>query len=152
MPKKQKIQLYTLGYQGLTLDGYLSILLTNDIRTVVDVREKAWSYKPGFSKTAFAASLAKFDIQYIHVRSAGNPSTNRKTATSVEECLNRYRAHLKQYPQCLDDLLNIINTVGQEKRNACLTCMERDHIYCHRSILIEGLQSLNPLLRPVHLK
>ena len=46
--------LCTIGYEKRSLDEYIDLLLANGVEVVLDVRETAWSHKPGFSKTAFS--------------------------------------------------------------------------------------------------
>lgn len=150
--KAKKTQIYTLGYEGLSLDKYIDVLQSNNVSIVLDVREKAWSYKPGFSKTAFEAGLKKVGIRYVHVQSAGNPSSNRKTAPSVEECLRRYKIYLESHPQCLEDLIQLIESAEHNNKTVCLTCFEKDYVQCHRSILIDRLTRMESRLQPVHLK
>ncbi len=45
--------LFTLGYQQRSLDEFVALLLEASIDVLVDVRETAWSHKPGFSKRGF---------------------------------------------------------------------------------------------------
>ncbi len=152
MKNKRQIKLFSLGYQSKSLQNYIDVLVASKVSIVLDVREKAWSYKPGFSKGQLDKALAAAGITYLHIRSAGNPSSNRKTATSVEECLMRYRDHLHHNPECLDEMWEVIEEASQQKKAVCLTCFELEHEQCHRSILIEGLMDKQPRLQPVHLK
>ena len=41
--------LYTIGYEGLSLPRFITILQNYHIHTLVDVRELPLSRKPGFS-------------------------------------------------------------------------------------------------------
>src|SRR5579859_7766943 len=102
------MKIFTLGYQGLNLQQYISLLEAADVEIVVDVRETAWSYKPGFSKSPLREGLNGAGIDYIHLKSAGNPSKNRKTARTTKECLSRYRRHLLSTPACLDELCSLL--------------------------------------------
>src|SRR5205823_6116594 len=65
--------LYTLGYQQRSIDEFVEILDESGIDVLVDVRETAWSHKPGFSKSGFASALAARGIEYVHAEFAGNP-------------------------------------------------------------------------------
>lgn len=146
------MKIFTLGYQGATLETYIATLLAAGIGIVVDVRETAWSYKPGFSKSPLKAELERAGIEYIHLKSAGNPSANRKTASSQKECLSRYKKHLKSNPSCLDDLDTLIAEAAQRKKKVCLTCFERQPSDCHRSIILSELAGKLAKILPVHLK
>jgi uncharacterized protein (DUF488 family) len=145
------MKVYTLGYQGLDIITYVSILKSSQIGVVLDVREKAWSRKRGFSKFALRQALSAAGIEYIHIPSAGNPSENRKSAKTVADCLQRYRQFLMYNPDCLDELLTHIKRAAKASRPACLTCYEQLPDQCHRSVIIEVLVESAPKLRPVHL-
>jgi uncharacterized protein (DUF488 family) len=144
------MKIFTLGYQGSSLTTYAAALADAGINIVVDVRETPWSYKPGFSKAPLSNYLGSEGIQYIHVKSAGNPSKNRKTAKNIKECLTRYRDHLALHPECLDELSKLITAAWKRKQKVCLTCFERHAHECHRSILLEELVKRVPLVA-VHL-
>lgn len=125
-----------IGYQGRSVEALIRALDAAGITSVIDVRELPWSRKPGFSKRELAASLARAGIHYVHLRAAGNPRENRKTARSTQESLSRYREHLAQTPAVLDE----IAAAALEQRVALL-CFEAAWEDCHRSILIEQLAS-----------
>lgn len=135
----------------MDLQSFIAILLENNVGILLDVREVAWSYKPGFSKTALREGLEKSGIDYVHVRSAGNPKSNRRTAKSIEECLSRYRTHLRDNDECLDEIFVHIKDAFLLGRPACLTCFEYLPGECHRSVIIEELIQRNVKLSPVHL-
>src|SRR4051794_12371085 len=52
-----KLTLFTVGYQGLDVGSFLSLLAESAIETVVDVRELPLSHKRGFSKKGLAEAL-----------------------------------------------------------------------------------------------
>jgi hypothetical protein len=69
--------LFTLGYEGLTIEAFITRLQTAQVKTVVDVRELPLSRKKGFSKTAFCAALATHGIAYLHAPALGCPKPIR---------------------------------------------------------------------------
>lgn len=145
------MDIFTLGYQGLSLAAYVEELTSEAIDLVIDIRETAWSHKPGFSKTPLAAGLERAGIEYIHLKSAGNPASNRKTAKTIEECLSRYKQHLRKQPRCVGELVTIIETARRRNRKVCLTCFERSPAECHRSVLIKELVRHVESLSAIHL-
>jgi uncharacterized protein (DUF488 family) len=145
------VKLYTLGYQGTDVTTYVGTLKAAGVGVVVDVRETAWSYKRGFCKSALTAELSKAGIEYVHLRSAGNPKANRRTAKTNKECLQRYRKHLKQNPGGLQDLLIVLKSLKKRGKSACLTCFEREANECHRSILTSAIEAHKGGFTPVHL-
>jgi uncharacterized protein (DUF488 family) len=127
--------LYTIGYEKRSLGEYVQILSAAGIRVVVDVRETAWSHKPGFSKSSFRAALAEAGIEYHHARFAGNPKALRRTARSHAECLRRFGDHLEETPAIRAGLEALIQEYLKAGKRVALTCFERHPEDCHRGIL-----------------
>ena len=71
------MKIYTVGYEGLTLEEFLQRLQRAWVQIVVDVRDVALSRKRGFSKTALAAALRDAGMEYLHIRSLGCPKPIR---------------------------------------------------------------------------
>jgi uncharacterized protein (DUF488 family) len=130
--------LCTIGYEKRSLAEYLDLLVSHGVEVVIDVRETAWSHKPGFSKTAFAAGLRQVGIAYVHLRVAGNPKGLRVGADSHTEVLRRYRQHLAQRPEVMTALDDALRSHGVGHRRIALTCFERHPDDCHRGILAES--------------
>jgi len=146
------MKLYTLGYQSLSVPLYLQSLVNAGVGVVIDVRENAWSQRPEFVKSNLRRALTTVGIDYHHLRSAGNPSSNRKNARSAKECLRRYRHYLRAHSDCLSELLALVREADSQGRPACLMCYERDIANCHRSVLVEELLVVVPTLSPYHLQ
>ena len=98
------MKLYTLGYQSLSAPLYLQSLVNAGVGIVIDVRENAWSQRPDFIKSNLSRALATVNIDYSHLKSAGNPSSNRRNARNARECLRRYRKHLRAHGDCLAEI------------------------------------------------
>ena len=130
------IRAYSLGYQGISLDRYVEVLKANGITTVIDVRETPWSYKPGFSKKPLAERLNADGICYVHLKSAGNPSKNRKMGLPSSSVMDLYRAHLDENPICLTEILALME---QSRGAVCLLCYEERPHECHRTIILDTL-------------
>jgi uncharacterized protein (DUF488 family) len=144
------LNIYTLGYQGVDVDLYVSRLKTAGVGIVADVRETPWSHKRGFCKNILSSELSKAGIEYVHVKSAGNPKENRRTAPDLAECLRRYRFYLDENPAGVTELIDIVRTAALRNRAVCLTCFEKEADDCHRSILLEAM-GRQIKIRPVHL-
>lgn len=146
------MKIYTLGYQGLSAELYVQALVNAGVGVVLDVREHAWSQRPAFVKSTLQKALLAAGIRYEHIKAAGNPSQNRKTARSAAQCLGRYRTYLRENTDCLHSLLLAIESAADSGRPACLTCYERSYEECHRSVLIEELKTLESSLAANHLE
>lgn len=130
--------LCTIGYEKRSLEEYLHLLLDHGVEVVLDVRETAWSHKPGFSKTAFAEGLNGVGIEYFHLRIAGNPKWLREAATSHAECLQLYRSYVEGHPEVMEALDETLGQLGVSHRRIALTCFERHPEDCHRGILADA--------------
>lgn len=136
---RESVNLYTIGYEGTDLCAYISALKQARVDVLIDVRETAWSYKRDFCKTALSNALNAAGIDYVHLKSAGNPKQNRRTAKSMQECLERFRQHLIHDRSGVLELAGILAEAEVANRTACLTCFERDASSCHRSVLALAL-------------
>jgi uncharacterized protein (DUF488 family) len=132
--------IFTLGYQQRSLEEFLELLREASIDVLVDVRETAWSHKPGFSKTALSSALAKAGIAYAHARFAGNPKRLREKATSHAACLTAYARHVDTHVEIIDGFEKLLADLLREGKRVCLTCFERHAGDCHRSILASRWQ------------
>jgi uncharacterized protein (DUF488 family) len=130
-----KTTLYTLGYEKRTITEFVLLLVEAGIDVLIDVRETAWSHKPGFSKAAFRQRLAEKGIDYIHARFAGNPKALRSMAGSHEECLALYEDHITRDEAILGEFEKLVAALSAEGKRICLTCFERHPGDCHRGII-----------------
>src|SRR5258705_5097068 len=137
MPPKKKTlpQVFTLGYEQREISEFVRLLKGEAVDVLIDVRETAWSHKPGFSKPALQARLAAAGIEYVHARFAGNPKRIRAKASSHAQCLALYSAHLKENRGVVRDLDQLVGMHLGAGRSVCLMCYERHPDDCHRGIL-----------------
>lgn len=129
--------LFTLGYQQRTLAEFVVLLKEFDIHVLIDVRETAWSHKPGFSKSALQAAVEREGIQYVHAAFAGNPKWLRENASSHAECLDWYDWYLDEFHEVLEAFESLVGSLLASGARAALTCFERHAQDCHRSILAD---------------
>ena len=129
--------IFTLGYQQRTLEEFVSIARAAGVEVLVDVRETAWSHKPGFSKNALMSALEAVGIEYVHASFAGNPKWLRENADSHAECLAWYDWYLDEHSEVVDAFEDLVGQIHSERKRVVLTCFERHSGDCHRSILAE---------------
>lgn len=129
---------YTLGYQLRDIDDYVRSAKEAGTGVVLDVRENAWSRKPGFSKSALIENLDAVGIDYVHASFVGNPKRFRNKAESYRECLKKYQGYIYAKPGLLDEFNDLMQKLVGGGRKVCLLCYERHPHDCHRSLLIDA--------------
>lgn len=75
MEQAADMGVYTIGYEGKGLEGFIGELLGAEVDVLVDVRELPVSRKRGFSKSALSARVNDAGIEYLHFRSSGSRET-----------------------------------------------------------------------------
>ena len=144
-----KPAVFSIGYEGLTIDAFLNKLIANNITLVVDVRNNPQSMKYGFSKKSFKQYIESAGMKYIHIPELGIPSSMRKglgTSVSHESLFQKYETELlPDHEEAQKQLLRLM----AEYSRIALVCFEAYHHFCHRNTLIEHLQKKNPLPSPV---
>ena len=84
-PKGNKTILFTIGYEGISLEEYLNRLLKNDIKILVDVRCNALSMKYGFSKSQLQRCCENLEIRYVHFPEVGIQAEQRQNLNTQAE-------------------------------------------------------------------
>jgi len=135
-------KLFTIGYEGKSLELYLELLIKNDVRVLCDVRKNAYSQKYGFKKSQLEKVCKGVGIKYIHTPELGIESDMRRNLSSQDD----YDALFDYYEKNTllknwDCLLRVRNIINQEGRVA-LTCFEQNPKQCHRSRVAKALMSL----------
>ena len=145
-----KCAVYTAGYEGLHIDGFLNILLKAGIQQVIDVRCNPVSRRYGFHKSTLSKLCKGLDIQYRHVPEVGIPSESRANLQQPSD----YTRLFQNYKEKV--LLNQQNTVTKisdwmTSRPSVLVCMEANPCLCHRSHLADQIANQTKL-RIEHLR
>ena len=125
--------LFTFGYEGLAIDGFIARLKKARVEVVVDVRELPLSRKKGFSKTAFAAALSGAGIAYTHVPAFGCPKPIRNQY-KIDGNWKRYEKAFNSYLATQTSAVAGLAKFSKTTK-ACLVCFEADFKFCHRSLV-----------------
>ncbi len=132
--KVAKPAIYTVGYEGKSVDSFFRELLRDGIRAILDVRANPVSRKYGFARKSMSEIAAKLDIEYRHIPELGIPGDLRKSLSdyaSYQRLLDRYEDSI------LPDRRKEISQVAgfMKRKPAALLCMEKDVNCCHRGRL-----------------
>lgn len=141
-PKDKKTTLFTIGYEGVSLEKYLQKLVRNNVKLLVDVRKNPLSMKFGFSKTLLKRFCENLGIKYLHIPEVGINSDKRQkleTQADYDRLFVEYRN--TTLSKTNEEQNRIRSLLGQYKRIA-LTCFEAEPCQCHRSHLANAIEQL----------
>jgi len=132
-------EVFSIGYEGKSTEGFINALIKNNIKILVDVRKNPISMKYGFSKSQLKNNLDYFNISYIHIPELGIVSDKRKELKSI----NDYRALFDEYEKTTlansDRYLWQILRLWHSYKRICLMCFEADPDMCHRTRILKKL-------------
>jgi uncharacterized protein (DUF488 family) len=124
--------LFTIGYEKARLPDVIAALKAAGVVTLIDVRDRPQSRRPGFSKRQLAAGLEEAGIRYVGLKALGTPPEGREA--------NRKR-QWEVFWRIVDDKLATAEAEHAlaeaaalaAKTPTCLLCYEADPHICHRS-------------------
>src|SRR5205085_5132217 len=132
------MRIFTIGYEGATVDEFLSALKQAGVERVIDVRALPLSRRPGFSKTPLRGALEGVGIEYVHLKALGTPSDGRTAARAGRHSdLERIYAGQLELPEAMAQSAQMLE-LAAEKPSALL-CFERDPAHCHRTLLLSAV-------------
>ena len=141
-PTSDKTILYTIGYEGISLEEYLNRLIKNDVQVLVDVRKNPLSMKYGFSKSLLKRFCESIGVQYIHFPEVGIESDQRQELNCQEDYNKLFKVYkTNNLTKTTETQFAIFNILKSNKRIA-LTCFESNICQCHRKPLAEAIASL----------
>lgn len=141
-PKGNKTVLFTIGYEGISLEEYLVRLLKNDVKVLVDVRNNPLSMKYGFSKSQLQKYCGSLGIQYVHIPEVGIQSEQRQELNTQSDYDKLFAVYRKNnLSKTTASQVQILNLLKEHKRIA-LTCFEANICQCHRKHLAEAIEKL----------
>lgn len=141
-PSFSSTVLFTIGYEGVSLEEYLNKLIVNGIKMLCDVRKNSLSMKYGFSKSQLKHACEGVKIQYVHIPDLGIESDKRQelhNQSDYDILFRQYRTDTltKTRPQ-QEYILELL----KENKRIALTCFEANICQCHRKHLAEAVTKL----------
>lgn len=129
--------IYSIGYEGKSIDCFLNQLVQNNIDILVDVRNNPFSMKREFCSDKLKEKLKNCDIKYLHLPELGIESQQRKNLESPDD----FKELFKKYGKDLSSKQEKVNEIRElgEKQKIALMCFEADKNCCHRGVLSEHL-------------
>ncbi len=132
---------FTLGYTGRTTKDLLSALVTNGVKTLVDIRQNAVSmYRPELSKNNLKRAVEALGLSYIHMAELGVPRDIRVKAITAgtRDVIWSWYDEAVVAPYIGRNLHRFLNSV---EHPAALMCTELCPQECHRHRLFIALES-----------
>ncbi len=134
-------KLYTIGYEGMTLESFVERLKLFAIDCLIDVRELPLSRKRGFSKSGLAKRLSEENIDYVHIRDLGSPKTLRSRLRENKDYpgfFKKMAKHLAQKTHAIADAYKYVT-----ENTCCLMCFEQLAEQCHRKLVAKKIKQMD---------
>jgi hypothetical protein len=147
-PVKGTACLFTIGYEGLSIDAYVNKLIQHSVSAVVDVRRNPLSMKYGFSKTRFRNYLERAGIAYEHIPQLGIASAKRKNLKTSDDYRCLFEEYAKALPNAEKELQSVRHLLARHSRIA-LTCFEAVPTSCHRHKITELFRATSGWNTPI---
>ena len=126
------MKLFSIGYEKARQADLIATLREARVATLIDVRDRPISRRPGFSKNQLAAALDAAGIRYVGLRALGTPPEGREA---------NHKHDWDRFWRIVDDKLATAEAEHALQEAAaiamgspsCLLCYEADWRICHRS-------------------
>jgi uncharacterized protein YeaO (DUF488 family) len=145
------IKLYTIGFAAKPAQKFFELLEQNHVRKIIDIRISNTSQLSGFAKGK--------DLQFFARRLANIDYEHQLKFAPTKELLSRYRKKEISWQEYTEAYLNLLDTrnikeiiSGESLNQCCLLCSEHSPEKCHRRLLAEYLQEIQPDIQIFHLQ
>ena len=147
-----KRALYTIGYEKISLDEFMLLLLLHGIQTVIDVRETTTSRRREFSKHPLEQAFIKVGLDYISMPEVGIPSEIRNKILKDGDHQDLLVWYSKHVPQKSGEYAKQVAT-AVKAGNTALMCYEKDPKECHRTPFAQFCKETHPeITNIIHLR
>lgn len=134
--------LFTIGYEGDSIDGYLDRLIQSNIRLLCDVRRNPLSRKPGFSREQLAGYCGKVGIEYRHLPELGIPGHRRQELNTQEDYDALFDTYRREDLPSMRPAIRELGRLLDEHQRIALTCFEKEHHCCHRHCVADEMKRI----------
>ena len=108
------------------------------VATLIDVRDRPISRRPGFSKSQLAAAVEEAGLRYVHLRALGTPPEGRLANRRRE--WDRFWGIVEARLAGPEAELALREAADLARAGpSCLLCYEADWRICHRRRIVEIL-------------
>ncbi len=146
-PFGSAVTIFSIGYEGRTLEEFIALLNAALVERLIDVRDAPFSRKPGFSKKPLEQALKGVSIEYVGIPELGTDKASRdrhRTDSSIEPVLQEFRRKLERNGAHYERLKRLAR-----ERPSAIMCFEAEAKNCHRQVIEERMEKDG--FRVVHL-
>lgn len=141
-PQKEGSVLFTIGYEGITLETYLNKLIEQNVRLLCDVRKNSLSMKFGFSKKQLKHACEQVGIDFHHLPDLGIESSKRKELTTMRDYDLLFAEYEKSTLVKNHQAVVELADMAKKYNRIAITCFEASHCMCHRGRVVKALEAL----------
>ncbi|TGM63184.1 DUF488 domain-containing protein [Leptospira meyeri] len=132
-PKSSVKSIFTIGYEGKSIEKYVTELIRNSVTVLCDVRKNPLSMKFGFSKKQLKGIVESVGIQYFHFPGLGIVSSKRQELHSKSDYNKLFLEYQRTTLRKNQSDIIALKKIFEENGRIALTCFEADFECCHRS-------------------
>jgi len=134
--------LFTIGYEGISLEQYINKLIVNGINVLCDVRKNPFSMKYGFSKKQLKTACEGVGIDYFHFPEVGIDSNKRRALNTQADYDNLFKIYRLDILSNETEKQQAILSLLKRRKRIALTCFEANIHQCHRKHLAESISAM----------
>jgi uncharacterized protein (DUF488 family) len=139
----QTLTVWTVGHSTRSIEEFNQILISHEIKTLVDVRTFPGSRRyPHFNKAELSKTLNSINVEYVHAPELGGRRKTRPDSKNIgwnNESFRGYADHMEtsEFQKGIELLLDL---AGQ--KSTAIMCAEAVWWRCHRSLISDYLKSI----------
>lgn len=134
--------IFTIGHSTRTIEEFLDLLFSFDIKVLADIRRLPGSRKyPQFDQDALKKSLPENEIEYIYIEDLGGRrkvSPDSKNTTWRNKSFQGYADYMET--ESFENGVKELEKLALEK-NTAMMCSEAVWWRCHRSMVSDYLKA-----------
>ena len=130
--------LFTIGYEKARLADVLATLAGAAVATLIDVRDRPLSRRPGFSKRQLEAAIEEAGMRYLSLRALGTPPEGREAGKRRDWDRFWRIVEIRLAGPEAELALHEAGMIATRSASALL-CYEADWRRCHRRRVAEML-------------
>jgi uncharacterized protein (DUF488 family) len=134
--------IWTIGHSTRSIDEFINMLLSFQMRVLVDVRNFPGSRRyPHFNKEALEISLAKNNVDYVHLKELGGRRKPKPGSINTMWRNDAFRGYADYMES--DDFKKAVEQLEilADKHRTAFMCSEAVWWRCHRSLISDYLKS-----------